>query len=174
MNTLGTLTVLVVEDDPQVRDYLRRLLEELAPANMFRAMFAATLGEGVRMLATEKPHVCLLDLTLNGGGVSTLSHILAIDRSVPIVVLTGDDNPVTERRCLEMGAQDHVRKSWLRTDAASVQYLTTVLTHSFVRHQARLEAAAEFAPVKAAIAEMKPAHCTDPDSHKNDKDETQF
>ncbi|MGW4064199.1 response regulator transcription factor [Amycolatopsis sp. NPDC004747] len=105
-------TVLVVEDEKEIRELLRRYLE--------RAGFAVvTTGSGARALALLEARAAglvLLDLGLpDVDGVEVLRA--ARDRGrVPVVVLTARGSVDDRIRGLELGADDYVTKPFSPTE----------------------------------------------------------
>ncbi|UCC69381.1 MAG: response regulator transcription factor [Armatimonadota bacterium] len=103
--------VLVVEDDEELMGFLEDLLVangyEVMPArNGVEAMVALTAPDG------ENPQVVLLDLGLPlESGVSVLTFLRNVLRSgVPVVVLTGQQDPEGEAAVRELGISSYLRK----------------------------------------------------------------
>ena len=101
-----TQRILVVDDDPMVRDVVRRYLEE--------AGYAVTeAGDGVRALeevAEHEPDLVVLDVMIPGpDGLSVLRDVRR-DRDVPVILLTARDEEVDRISGLEFGADDYVVK----------------------------------------------------------------
>jgi len=103
--------VLVVEDDIEVMNVLNELLvrhgyEVVQARNGVAAMVSLTAPE------PESPHLVLLDLGLPlENGISVLSFLRNVMRSgVPVVVLTGHDDPAEEATVRELGVSDYLRK----------------------------------------------------------------
>lgn len=99
--------MLVVDDDPRIRQMLVRYFEDEG----FRV---AAVGDGAAMRAAmqrEMPDIVLLDLVLPGGedGIS-LARDLRARSDVPIIMLTGRDDVVDRVVGLEVGADDYVAK----------------------------------------------------------------
>ncbi|MBN1335722.1 MAG: response regulator [Deltaproteobacteria bacterium] len=90
--------VLVMDDEPTVREVLEGMLDHLG----FRAVLAADGDAALQAWRTAHEegqpfHVVLLDLTVRGGmgGVETLDRLRAIDPSVRAVAVSGySDDPV--------------------------------------------------------------------------------
>jgi CheY-like chemotaxis protein len=69
MTAQSVVPVLVVEDDPDIRDSIRAVLEEVG----YAVFAAATAGEALDYLhGTVPAHVVLLDYVLPDGGVGLL------------------------------------------------------------------------------------------------------
>ncbi|WP_212913747.1 response regulator transcription factor [Streptomyces sp. TS71-3] len=98
--------VLLVEDDPAVRRGVQLALRH----HRHDVCAAATGEEGLRLLASFRPDVVVLDLMLPGiGGLDVCRRIREQDQ-VPIIMVTarGDDIDVVVG--LEAGADDYVVK----------------------------------------------------------------
>ena len=106
MATLGTVsTVLVVEDERDIRDLLRRYLEREGHA----VITAGTGTEGIRHVEDGAADLVLLDLGLPDiDGLEVLA--VARGRGVPVVALTARSAVEDRIRGLEQGADDYVTK----------------------------------------------------------------
>ena len=99
-------TVLVVDDELQIRRLLRVCLE----ANGYRVVEAATGQEGIREAAQCRPDVVILDLGLPDlDGVTVLKRLREWSR-VPVVVLSVRDRDEDKIAALDHGADDYVTK----------------------------------------------------------------
>ncbi|HSR26353.1 MAG TPA: response regulator transcription factor [Candidatus Eisenbacteria bacterium] len=99
-------TVLVVEDERDIREVLRRYLERAG----LSVMTTGSGGEALRLLDDGPPDLVLLDLGLPDiDGLEVLRS--AVDqRAVPVVVLTARSTTEERIRGLELGADDYVVK----------------------------------------------------------------
>lgn len=99
-------TVLVIDDEPQIRRLLRVTLE----ANGYE-MFEATTGlEGIVQAAQCRPEIILLDLGLPDlEGVEVLKRIREWSR-VPVIILSVRDRENDKIAALDAGADDFVTK----------------------------------------------------------------
>lgn len=99
-------TVLVIDDEPQIRRALRTNLT-------VRGYHVIEAGDGQTALtavADHRPDVVLLDLGLPGlGGIEVL-HGLRGWTDVPVIVLTVRDREVDKVEALDAGADDYVTK----------------------------------------------------------------
>lgn len=101
-----TRTVLVVEDDPRIREELGRLLGEAR----FEVRFAATLGVARGQL-DERVDLLLLDLGLpDGEGLDLCREMRAAGDDTPVVVVTARDANEQRIGGLDAGADDYVVK----------------------------------------------------------------
>jgi two-component system KDP operon response regulator KdpE len=105
-NTAVKPTVLVIDDELQIRRLLRVCLE----SNNYRVVEAATGLEGVSAAAQHRPDVVVLDLGLpDMDGVSVLKRLREWSR-VPVVVLSVRDREEDKIKALDNGADDYVTK----------------------------------------------------------------
>lgn len=99
-------TVLVVDDEPQIRRLLRVTLE----SSGHRFLEASTAAEGIAAVAQRRPDLVLLDLGLpDADGIDVLRRIREWSR-VPVVILSvrnAEDDMVS---ALDAGADDYVTK----------------------------------------------------------------
>ncbi len=82
------LTVLIVDDDPGIRSYLRRVLEPLG----YFVLEAATFECALSTLETIPVNVVVLDVGLEGRSGFDLLELMRLDRKyadVPVLILTG-------------------------------------------------------------------------------------
>jgi DNA-binding response OmpR family regulator len=100
--------VLIVEDDPQVRDVVRRYLERDGLA----VQVAATGTEGLELARRSRPDLVLLDVMLPGlSGLEVCRILRDVDGSdVPIVMLTALDDTDDRIAGLQSGADDYIGK----------------------------------------------------------------
>ena len=95
--------IMVVDDDPD----LRLALSVRLRANNFDTVNVCDGYSALAMALKETPHLIILDLGLPAGdGFAVLKQVKQYPAlsCVPIIVLTGRDFSVNERRSLESGA----------------------------------------------------------------------
>jgi len=98
--------VLVVEDDRQMRRFLRTSLTALD----YRVLEAATVAEATAAATTHNPDVILMDLALpDGDGIELTGRIRAWSR-VPIIVLSARGREEDKVAALDTGADDYLTK----------------------------------------------------------------
>ena len=99
-------TVLVVDDEPMVREVVARYLE----LDGFGVHEAADGAEAVGWLASHRPDLVVLDVMLPGtDGLSILRHLRATG-DIPVILLTARAEEVDRVLGLELGADDYVVK----------------------------------------------------------------
>jgi len=98
--------IQVVEDEPEIRRFLRSSLE----AEDYRVAESATARRGVIDAGTQKPDVVIVDLGLpDFDGVEVVRQIRAWSR-VPILILSARTQERTKIEAFEAGADDYVTK----------------------------------------------------------------
>ena len=97
---------IVVEDEPQIRRFVRTALE----SENWRVVEAATLKEGLSETATRRPDLVVLDLALpDGDGIELVRSMRAWSAS-PILVLSARGEEKDKIRALDAGADDYLTK----------------------------------------------------------------
>ena len=82
----GRGRVLVVDDDTEVLEALREILEDLG----YEASTAASVEQAIVAMARVRPHLVLLDLIMPGiSGLQALTYFRQHHRTVPVIVITG-------------------------------------------------------------------------------------
>ena len=105
MATTAT-TVLVIEDEPTMRRFLRASLA----ANGYAVVEASTAREGLAQAAGRNPELILLDLGLpDGDGLEVARRIRERQRT-PIVVLSARGREQDKVAALDLGADDYLTK----------------------------------------------------------------
>ncbi|HSW31162.1 MAG TPA: response regulator [Longimicrobiales bacterium] len=100
-------SILVVDDDPEVRSSLSKLLTRLG----YSVRVAASAEEADQWLSGQRFHICLLDIELpRMKGVEFLGWALSRDPEMAVVMLTGLDAPDVAVRCIEQGARTYLTK----------------------------------------------------------------
>jgi two-component system KDP operon response regulator KdpE len=100
-------TVLVIDDDPQVRRFLRTLLG----GQGHTVVEAATAAEGIDQMRRAEPNVVLLDLGLpDGDGLSVLAATMPDTPHVPVIVLSARGQEGDKVIALDNGADDYLTK----------------------------------------------------------------
>ena len=98
--------VLVVDDEVQIRRFLRAGLE----LDGFTVQDAETGGDALRWATLKPPDLVILDLGLpDMDGAEVLERLRAWS-SVPLIVLSVRSNEAEKVRLLESGADDYVVK----------------------------------------------------------------
>jgi signal transduction histidine kinase len=102
-------TMLAVDDNPQNRELLKRMLERQG----YSVTMAANGEECLRLLAEQRFDLVLLDVIMPGlSGFDVLSRIRTSEewRNLPVIVVSALDESSAAIRCIEMGAEDYLPK----------------------------------------------------------------
>lgn len=99
--------VLVIDDAPNVRTLLDMLLRQQG----YDVVLAENGWKGLQLYRQKHPDVILLDLNMPElDGVTVLKQIRSVDRKQPVVILTGDSTPATERQVRALGVSEFILK----------------------------------------------------------------
>nr|WP_314875608.1 response regulator [uncultured Pseudomonas sp.] len=101
-----TATLLVIDDEPQIRKFLRISLSSQG----YKVIEAATGGEGLAQAALAKPDLVVLDLGLPDMDGQQVLRELREWSSVPVMVLSVRASELQKVDALDGGANDYVTK----------------------------------------------------------------
>jgi two-component system KDP operon response regulator KdpE len=122
-----TPTVLVIEDEPQIRRFLRATL----PAHGYRLLEAETAQDGLTQAAMHQPELIILDLGLPDLDGLEVTRRLREWTTVPILVLSARGQETDKVVALDAGADDYLTKPF------GIQELLARMRVA-LRHAARL------------------------------------
>jgi two-component system, OmpR family, response regulator MprA len=101
------MRVLVVDDDPAVRESLRRSLA----FNGYEVELAADGEQALRVIADSRPDAVVLDVMMpNLDGLATCRALRAAGDDVPVLMLTARDEVADRVAGLDAGADDYLPK----------------------------------------------------------------
>jgi len=104
---MDKIKVLLIDDEIE-------FIETLAERLELRGYISKTAGDGesgISMLARESFDVAILDLMMPGlSGLDTLRQIKEIDKTVPVIMLTGHGSTKDGMKGMQMGAFDFLMK----------------------------------------------------------------
>jgi two-component system KDP operon response regulator KdpE len=104
--TSNAATILLIDDEPQIRKFLRISLT----AQGYKVIEAATGSEGLAQAALAKPDLLVLDLGLpDMDGQQVLSEVREWSQ-VPVLVLSVRASEGEKVKALDSGANDYVTK----------------------------------------------------------------
>lgn len=117
------MKILIVDDHALFRAGLRMLLPSIS--HDVTCLEASTIAEALALLAQHPDlQLCLLDLSLkNENGESAIRQIKQDAPQVAVVIVSGADDPVTIRSCIDAGAMSFIPKT------VAPEILTTALQH---------------------------------------------
>ena len=106
---MASKKVLVVDDEPSIREMLRLALE----VSDFDCVEAQDIHEAYRIIADDAPDMVLLDWMLPGGsGIELLRRLKkgGATQSLPVIMLTAKTHEDNVIQGLELGADDYITK----------------------------------------------------------------
>ncbi len=106
MNSPATIQILVVDDDAEVRTLLKRCFE----LEGYQVSEAANGREMRTLLEATPVDLITLDLNLGGEDGLALARETRSQRTMPIIMVTGKDDPIDRVVGLELGADDYIVK----------------------------------------------------------------
>ena len=132
--------ILVVDDDAEIRMLLRRCFE-------LEGYAVAEAKNGAEMRArmhAQTIHLITLDLNLGGEDGLSLAREIRAQRNVPIVMISGKDDPIDRVVGLELGADDYVTKPFhLREVLARIRAVLRRYENSVQSQSAAVPAAVQ-------------------------------
>jgi DNA-binding response OmpR family regulator len=132
----GVSTILVVDDEPIVREVVVRYLER----DGFRTLEAASGDEAQRLLEGQPPSLVVLDVMLPGIDGLELCRWIRSRSDLPIVMLTARGEETDRIVGLELGADDYLTKPFSpRELAVRVRNLLRRTTRPAVENEPTLE-----------------------------------
>ena len=135
MSTALSPKILVVDDEPIVRDVVCRYLER----ECFRTIEAGDGEEAYRLLQNEEIHLVVLDVMLPGPDGLEICRWIRARSDLPVIMLTGRGELTDRIVGLELGADDYLTKPFSpRELIARVRSVLRRSTPSAAR-QARIE-----------------------------------
>ena len=98
--------VLVIEDEPEIRRFLRVSLTE----HGYAPLEAVEGAEGLTLAAAEKPDLVILDLGLPDMDGTEVASRIREWSSVPIIILSARGQETDKVTALDIGADDYLTK----------------------------------------------------------------
>ncbi len=107
-----THSILLVEDNPADVELVREHLRDASGMSPFHITHASTLNEAITKIQSTTFDLILLDLNLpETGGLETVKRIRAASSTIPLVVLTVNEDEPLALEAIKLGAQDYIPKS---------------------------------------------------------------
>lgn len=100
-------TILVVDDDQAIRE----VLADFLTGQGFEVIGAAGGLEALTRIEAKPPALILLDIRMPGmDGLETLRRIHEVSPTLPVLMITGNDDADTVQEALRLGAHDCLSK----------------------------------------------------------------
>lgn len=129
------LKILLIEDDPQDLELLRKIISETKLAAI-HIEHADLISQALKILSNKeaKIDVILLDTTLSDSQeMDGLIKIQAVAHNIPIILLGKSDNESVEAEAIAKGAHDYLVKNRLNSRAIS-----RILRYAIEKHREKI------------------------------------
>ena len=116
----GERLVLIVEDEPDNREIMRAVVEDILG---YRAMLAADGEEALRLADEHRPRLILMDLMMPVlDGFEAIRKLKSQERTagIPVVAVTALSRSVDLQRAVENGADEYIGKPFDLDQLAAV------------------------------------------------------
>lgn len=131
--------ILVVDDEPGIREALKQVLEYEG----YAVKVAASGGEAITLYPEFRPRLVFLDVKMAGlDGLDTLTRLTALEPPAPIVMVSGHGTIATAVEATRRGAFDFLEKP-LDSDRLLVTVRNALATAVLRRENAELKGAVE-------------------------------
>lgn len=109
MEKIDPRKILVIDDEPSLREGARRIL-----SRMDFEVFLAPRGEdGLAVIENEPIAIVLLDMKMPGmDGMEVLKRIIALERGILVIVITGYATVETAIEAMQLGAYNFIPKPY--------------------------------------------------------------
>lgn len=99
--------ILIVDDEPAIRETLGGILEDEG----YAVRSVGTGEEALSVLGSERPDLVMLDIWMPGiDGIQTLERIKKRDPELQVIMISGHGNVETAVKAIKMGAYDFIEK----------------------------------------------------------------
>jgi len=147
--------ILIVDDSPTIVAMLRKFLQQ----NGYITLEAGDAEKGVEIARAERPDMIFLDIVLPGMNGFAALRLLRRDehtRSIPIVMISGNEQATEQFYAQRIGADDFMKKPFSRSEV--FVRIERLLDHDKVlKRPAPLGSQALAAPAPPQPAPVAPA-----------------
>ena len=102
--------ILIVDDNPDIRNILNELISDLG----YRTRLAANYQQALSEIDKKLPDVAVLDVKLsnteNNEGLKLLDHIKNKNKDIPVIIISGHANIEMAVDSLRLGAFEFIQK----------------------------------------------------------------
>lgn len=103
-------TIVIIDDEPNIAELCRRVLEE----DGHEPMIAETGEEGLELIEKEKPRLVLLDIMLpKMNGMAVLEKIKMSDPSIQVIMITAFASVQSAVEAMKRGASEYLSKPFM-------------------------------------------------------------
>lgn len=144
--------ILIVDDEPEIRNLLRLYLENEG----YEILEAANGNEALRIAGEEKISLCILDVMMPGiDGFHVLQRIRE-DSNIPVMIISARDTDADKILGLNLGADDYLAKPFNPLEAVA-RVKSSIRRYYSLGSEGSEE---EEKPVKVRDLELYPDSCT--------------
>lgn len=109
--------ILVVDDDPQLRQSFERLLLREG----YETLTAPSAEEGIKKVTSFKPDLIIMDVRMSGmTGLEAFKIIKEIDAKIPVIIMTAYGTTDSAIEATKLGAFDYILKPFDIPDVLSL------------------------------------------------------
>jgi len=131
--------ILVVDDDPQLRQSFERILQQEG----YQVLTASSAETGVESVRQHGPDMVIMDFRLPGmTGIEGFKEIKKIDAKLPVIIMTAFGTTDTAIEATKLGAFDYVIKPFEIPDILSM-IQKALAAGRFMRSKVHLDGAPE-------------------------------
>ena len=145
-------TILIIDDDDQLRKSFHKLLSEEG----YTAEAAASGEAGLEMIQSLSPDLVIVDIRLPGmNGLETFEAIHVIEPKLPVIIMTAYGTTETAIEATKMGAFDYILKPF--EIPAMLAIINQALEAGrFMRTPVQMDVSSEEASKEAIVGRSKP------------------
>jgi two-component system, response regulator, stage 0 sporulation protein F len=137
--------LLLVDDDPAVLD----VLSEYFVGQGYKVSVASNGEAALSGVRVHRPDLVLLDIRMDGlDGVEVLRRLRRLDATLPVVMVTANEDVTLARETLTLGAFDYVAKPF------DFSHLDTVVSAAVLHGGTTSEAASDESDAWTALATL--------------------
>ncbi len=127
--------ILVIDDEDVVREIFQRLLK----SEGYRADFAPSGEEGLKLSREREYDAVILDVMMNGiGGLGTLQELRKAEQYIPVIMVTAYASLENAIECMKQGAFDYITKPF-KNDEVLLAIEKAIQQRSLIRENKNLK-----------------------------------
>ncbi len=145
-------TILIIDDDDQLRKSFHKLLSEEG----YTAEGAASGEAGLEIIQNQLPDLVIVDIRLPGiNGLETFEAIHALEPKLPVIIMTAYGTTETAIEATKMGAFDYILKPFEIPDMLTV-IKQALEAGRFMRTPVQMDGSPDEAGKEAIVGRSKP------------------
>jgi DNA-binding response OmpR family regulator len=145
MSDFAATRILLVSEDASLFVSIGQLLVDTIPR--YALSWTPHYAEGLQRLLRGEADAALIDSRLTGSGLDLIREALANNSGVPLIILTGTADEAVERRAMDIGAADYLRRPQLTRELLDRTLRWTLRHQEMLTRLRRAEADSIIAPL---------------------------